>query len=60
MEDHRWKEDKGVTEMVTPGGTQRVVIINESGLYSLIRNLLRGRKDYLYDELDMSEMSRSL
>lgn len=29
-------EDKGVTEMVTPGGTQQVVIINESGIYSLV------------------------
>lgn len=29
-------EDKGVTEMVTPGGTQELPIINESGLYSLI------------------------
>lgn len=29
-------EDKGVTEMMTPGGKQNVIIINESGLYSLI------------------------
>lgn len=29
-------EDKGTTEMVTPGGKQKVQIINESGLYSLI------------------------
>ena len=29
-------DDKGVTEMMTPGGRQNVVIINESGLYSLI------------------------
>jgi len=29
-------EDKGATEMVTPGGKQKIVIINESGLYSLI------------------------
>lgn len=29
-------EDKGVTEIVTPGGTQDMTIINESGLYSLI------------------------
>ena len=28
--------DKGVTEMVTPGGKQQLPIINESGLYSLI------------------------
>ena len=29
-------EDKGVTEMMTPGGKQDTTIINESGLYSLI------------------------
>lgn len=28
-------EDKGTTEMVTPGGKQNMTIINESGLYSL-------------------------
>jgi len=33
---HICAEDKGVTEMVTPGGKQKVTIINESGLYSLI------------------------
>ena len=29
-------EDRGVAEMDTPGGTQQMTIINESGLYSLI------------------------
>lgn len=29
-------EDKGVTKMMTPGGNQQVVIINESGVYALI------------------------
>lgn len=29
-------EDKGVTVLVTPGGTQEVIVIRESGLYSLI------------------------
>lgn len=29
-------DDKGVTEMDTPGGKQKVVIINESGLYCLV------------------------
>ena len=29
-------EDKGVTKMMTPGGMQQGVIINESGLYRLI------------------------
>lgn len=29
-------EDKGVTEMMTPGGKQNTIIVNESGLYSLV------------------------
>lgn len=29
-------DDKGVNEMVTPGGVQESILINESGLYSLI------------------------
>ncbi|MBR5204411.1 MAG: Bro-N domain-containing protein [Bacteroidaceae bacterium] len=29
-------EDKGVNKMVTPGGIQPTIFINESGLYSLI------------------------
>lgn len=29
-------EDRGVTEMGTPGGKQNICIINESGLYALI------------------------
>lgn len=33
---HVDEEDKGVTEMMTPGGVQKVILINESGLYSLI------------------------
>ncbi|CDG04229.1 phage antirepressor [Lactococcus lactis] len=33
---HVDEEDKGVTEMDTPGGLQETIIINESGLYSLI------------------------
>lgn len=34
--NHVDDEDKGVTELMTPGGKQKMVIINESGLYSLI------------------------
>ena len=30
------EEDKGVTKMVTPGGSQQVTIINEPGVYSLM------------------------
>ena len=29
-------EDKGVSEILTPGGMQKMPVINESGLYSLI------------------------
>lgn len=36
IRDHVDDEDKGVTEMVTPGGRQNIPIINESGIYSLI------------------------
>ena len=36
IRDHVDEEDKGVTEMVTPGGKQTVPIINRSGVYSLI------------------------
>lgn len=34
--NHVDTEDKGVTELMTPGGKQNMVIINESGLYSLV------------------------
>ena len=33
---HIDEADKGVSEILTPGGTQKVPVINESGLYSLI------------------------
>ena len=33
---HVDEEDKGVDEMATPGGKQKVILINESGLYSLV------------------------
>ena len=36
IRDHVDDDDKGVNEMVTPGGIQSTVFINESGLYSLI------------------------
>lgn len=34
--NHVDPEDKGVTELMTPGGKQKMVVINESGLYSLV------------------------
>ena len=34
--NHVDDEDKGVTELMAPGGKQKMVIINESGLYSLV------------------------
>lgn len=40
-------EDKGVTELMTPGGIQPTTIINESGLYSLIlSSKLPGAKKF--------------
>ena len=36
VSNHVDDEDKGVTEMMTPGGKQNVIIINESGLYALV------------------------
>lgn len=36
VRDHVDEEDKGVSKMDTPGGKQNIIIINESGLYSLI------------------------
>lgn len=36
IRDHVDEEDKGVNEMFTPGGKQNILMINESGLYSLI------------------------
>ena len=36
MADHVDDEDKGVTKRYTLGGSQEMIIINESGLYSLI------------------------
>lgn len=34
--NHVDDEDKGVTEMMTPGGKQMMTVINESGVYSLV------------------------
>jgi len=34
--NHVDAEDKGVSEILTPGGMQKLPIINESGLYSLV------------------------
>ncbi len=33
---HVDEEDKGVTELMTPGGRQKAVVINESGLYAMV------------------------
>lgn len=44
---HVDEEDKGVSVLDTPGGKQEVVIINESGLYSLIlSSKLPSAKDF--------------
>ena len=36
VRQHVDNEDKGVNKMGTPGGNQQAIVINESGLYSLI------------------------
>lgn len=36
LKDNVSEEDRGVSPVMTPSGTQNMVIINESGLYSLI------------------------
>ena len=36
IRNHVDEEDKGVSEILTPGGMQKLPIINESGLYSLV------------------------
>ena len=36
VRSHVDEDDKGVSEILTPGGRQKMPIINESGLYSLI------------------------
>ena len=32
IRDHVFEEDKGMNEMFTPGGKQRITVINESGI----------------------------
>lgn len=45
--DHVDEEDKGVTKCDTPGGSQEMTVINESGLYSLVlRSKLPGAKKF--------------
>jgi prophage antirepressor-like protein len=36
IRNHVFDEDKGVSEILTPGGKQKMPVVNESGLYSLI------------------------
>ncbi len=36
VREHVDDEDKGVSEILTPGGKQKMPVINESGMYSLI------------------------
>lgn len=45
--NHVDQEDKGVTKIMTPGGKQDMVIINESGMYSLVlSSKLEGAKKF--------------
>lgn len=41
LDRHVDAEDKGVSEFLTPGGRQKLPIINESGLYSLVLSCKR-------------------
>ena len=44
---HVDEEDRGVSEIDTPSGTQKMTIINESGLYSLVlSSKLPGAKKF--------------
>ena len=36
VREHVDEEDKGMSEMLTPGGKQKMPVVNESGIYSLI------------------------
>ena len=36
VRDHVDDDDKGMNDLFTPGGSQKTITINESGLYSLI------------------------
>lgn len=45
--NHVDQDDKGVTKIMTPGGKQDMVIINESGMYSLVlSSKLEGAKKF--------------
>lgn len=47
IRNHVDAEDKGVSEILTPGGMQKLPIINESGLYSLVlSSKLPGAKKF--------------
>ena len=47
VRDHVDEEDKGVNDSFTPGGKQKIVIINECGVYSLILSgKLEGAKRF--------------
>lgn len=47
IRDHIDDEDKGLHELFTPGGKQNLLIINESGLYSLmLKSKLPGAKKF--------------
>lgn len=47
VRNHVDDEDKGVSEVLTPGGKQTVPVINESGLYSLVlSSKLSGAKKF--------------
>lgn len=67
--NHVDSEDRGVTEMMTPGGRQNVGIINESGVYALIfgsklpaaKKFKRWvRTQVVSREISMAELARQM
>ena len=47
IREHVDERDKGVSEILTPGGKQKMPIINESGMYSLVlASKLAGAKEF--------------
>ncbi|MGY4689303.1 phage antirepressor KilAC domain-containing protein [Salibacterium sp. K-3] len=48
---HRIDDDeKGVSPVNTPGGTQTMTVVNESGLYSLLFNMQPQKKQHISEE----------
>jgi anti-repressor protein len=44
------EDEKGVTPLSTPGGTQQITIVNEAGLYSLLFNMQPQKKSTISED----------